>query len=412
MSEFVHLHVASGFSLRYGASHPEALAERAAERGMAAVALTDRDTLAGAVRFAKASARAGVRPVYGVELAVGEQAAERTAVRRRRAPVRGGAFVDESAQRVVFLAGNGAAGWAQLCRLVTAAHAHGGERPLLPWEEMAGAPGVIVLLGPDSDVGRALAAGRPDRAARLLGRWREVYGGALRLEVSAAAPLRDAARMLGLAAEQKAKPVLTNAVRYADPGQGPVADVLDAARRLVPVDPRRGLDGGERWLKGADGMAAAAERIAEAAGYRSDTAHRLLALTAETAAACRVDPEDDIGIGDVHFPEPRLVGAGQRTAERVLRSRCAAAMVTRRYERDRERWERLDEELRIIEQLGFSSYFLTVAQVVEDTKALGIRVAARGSGAGSFVAHLLGIAQADPVEHGLLIGRASCRERV
>lgn len=49
MAAFTHLHVASGFSLRYGASHPEALAERAAERGMAALALTDRDTVAGAV---------------------------------------------------------------------------------------------------------------------------------------------------------------------------------------------------------------------------------------------------------------------------------------------------------------------------------------------------------------------------
>lgn len=54
MPGFTHLHTASGFSLRYGASHPERLAERAAERGMDAAALTDRDTVAGAVRFAKA----------------------------------------------------------------------------------------------------------------------------------------------------------------------------------------------------------------------------------------------------------------------------------------------------------------------------------------------------------------------
>ena len=67
---FTHLHTASGFSLRYGASHPERLAERAAERGMDALALTDRDTLAGAVRFAKACAEAGVRPLFGVDLAV------------------------------------------------------------------------------------------------------------------------------------------------------------------------------------------------------------------------------------------------------------------------------------------------------------------------------------------------------
>ncbi|MYT40858.1 PHP domain-containing protein, partial [Streptomyces sp. SID5471] len=70
MPRFTHLHTASGFSLRYGAAHPERLVERAAERGMDALALTDRDGLAGAVRFAKAAAAAGVRPLFGTELAV------------------------------------------------------------------------------------------------------------------------------------------------------------------------------------------------------------------------------------------------------------------------------------------------------------------------------------------------------
>lgn len=421
MPGFVHLHVASGFSLRYGASHPETLAERAAERGMDAVALTDRDTLAGAVRFARASAGAGVRPVYGAELAVAERPEGHSAVRRRRTPVKGGAFVDESAQRVVFLAGQGATGWDRLCRTVSAAHAGGGERPRLEWADLAALGGasegaLTVLLGPASDVGRSLAAGRPDRAARQLDGWREIFGTALRLEVTGHVPLRESARMLGLAAEQRVSPVLTNAVRYADPSQGPVADVLDSARLLVPVDPRRGLDGGERWLKGPEAMAEAALRVAEAAGYRRGTAHRLLTLTEETAGACRVDPEDDIGIGRVHFPEPWLVGAGTgvrgagrgaggRSAEHVLRSRCAAGMVARRYEGQRERWDRLEHELRIIEGLGFSSYFLTVAQVVQDARAMGVRVAARGSGAGSLVNHLLGIAHADPVEHGLLMER-------
>ena len=71
MSGFTHLHTVSGFSLRYGASHPERLAGRAAERGMDALALTDRDTLAGTVRFAKACADGGVRPLFGVDLAMG-----------------------------------------------------------------------------------------------------------------------------------------------------------------------------------------------------------------------------------------------------------------------------------------------------------------------------------------------------
>ncbi|MBC9715341.1 DNA polymerase III subunit alpha [Streptomyces sp. TRM66268-LWL] len=412
MHSFTHLHTVSGFSLRYGASHPERLAERAAERGMDAIALTDRDTLGGSVRFAKAAGKAGVRPLFGVDLAVATPAEEVKRTERRRTPVRGGAFVDESAQRVVFLARDGARGWAELCRLVTAAHATGAQRPLLPWDAAA-AEHLTILLGPTSDVGRALAGGRPDRAARLLAPWRERFGdAALRIEVvshglsgTGTGSLRHAARSLGFAADQRITPVLTNSVRYADEGQGPVADVLDSARRLVPIDRRGTLDPGERWLKPSAAMARIAEQVAEAAGYRKNTAQRLLTVTEDTAAACRVDPEDDLGIGRVHFPEPDLVGASRRTPERVLRSKCAAGMVLRHYDRKHAYWDRLEDELRLIDRLGFASYFLTVAQVVEDTRDLGIRVAARGSGAGSLVNHLLNIATADPVEHGLLMER-------
>ncbi|MER6733450.1 DNA polymerase III subunit alpha [Streptomyces puniciscabiei] len=415
MPGFAHLHTVSGFSVRYGASHPERLAERASERGMDVLALTDRDTVAGAVRFAKACAGVGVRPVFGVDLAAAPAEAPRR--EKRRAPVRGGAFVDESTPRVTFLARDGARGWADLCRLVTAAHAGEGA-PLLPWPDNHG-DGLTVLLGPGSDVGRALAAGRPDRAARLLGAWREVYGDALRLEAvwhgregTGPGSLRLAARTVGFAAEQGVRPVLSNAVRYADPGAGPVADVLDAARRLVPIDPRGELDSGEAWLKDARAMAGVAERVVAAAGYRRDTARRLLEQTLALAEECRVDPEGDLGIGTVHFPEAQLVGAGRRTAQRALASRAVAGMVRLGYGGRRAYWERMHHELDIIAHHGFASYFLTVAQVVDDVRKMGIRVAARGSGAGSLVNHLLGIAHADPVEHGLLMERFLSKERV
>ncbi|MFJ6572857.1 DNA polymerase III subunit alpha [Streptomyces sp. NPDC091292] len=421
MPGFTHLRTVSGFSLRYGASHPERLAERAAERGMDALALTDRNTLAGAVRFAKACEKAGIRPLFGTELAVAEQERPRPGASgvRRRTPVRGGAFLDESTPRVTFLARAGATAWAELCRLVTAAHTAEGD-PRLSWSALP-AEGLTVLLGPESDVGRALAAGRPDRAARLLAPWRDVYGDDLRLEAlwhgragTGPGSLRLAARTVGFAAEQGVRPVLSNAVRYADPGMGPIADVLDAARRLVPVGARGELDSGERWLKGADLMLHGAERIVEAAGFRRDTAHRLLEQTRAVAAACLVDPEDDLGMNTLHFPEPYLVGAGRRTAPRVLASRAAAGMVLRGYDRRpdaRTYWERVHHELDIIDHQGFASYFLTVAQVVDDVRAMGVRVAARGSGAGSLVTHLLGIAHADPVEQNLLMERFLSKRR-
>ncbi|MFE2128540.1 DNA polymerase III subunit alpha [Streptomyces amritsarensis] len=422
--------------MRYGGSHPQRLAERAAERGMDALALTDRDTLAGAVRFAKACADAGIRPLFGVDMAVspaGSPAAGSAgpggstasaagggpagASYRRRTPVKGGAFLDESAARAVFLARDGAAGWSELCRMVTAAHATAAEAPVVPWDALRG-EGVFVLLGPGSEVGRALAAGRPDRAARLLAPWREVYGDSLRLEAvhhgrtgTGPGSLRLAARTVGFAAEQGVPAVLTNAVRYADPGQGPVADILDAARRLVPIDRRGPLDTGERWLKAPAAMAETADLIARAAGLGPADARRLLAQTRHTAEACSVDPEDDLGIGSVHFPEPRLVGAAHRSAQRVLTSRASAGMVLRGYAGDPAYWERMHHELDIIAHHGFASYFLTVAQVVDDVREMGIRVAARGSGAGSLVNHLLGIAHADPVEHGLLMERFLSKRR-
>ncbi|MGZ4428494.1 MAG: PHP domain-containing protein [Nocardioidaceae bacterium] len=108
---FVHLHVASGYSLQYGASHPAVLVERAVEHEMDTLALTDRDGTYGAVRFAKACLQGGVRPVLGVDLAVrpalvlpGREAPEPPGRPVSRTPVRGGAFRDPQLPRVTFLA--------------------------------------------------------------------------------------------------------------------------------------------------------------------------------------------------------------------------------------------------------------------------------------------------------------------
>ncbi|MFJ2937928.1 DNA polymerase III subunit alpha [Streptomyces sp. NPDC087219] len=412
--EVPHLHVASGFSARFGASHPSDLVARAAKRGITALALTDRDNVTGAVRFAKAAAAAGVRPVFGVDLAVAPvRPVAPGAVPGRRSPVRGGAYVAEAPLRVTLLARN-VSGWGRLCRIVSAAHL-ADKVPTASWETLRAFAGedLVVLLGPASEPMRALAGGRPDVAERLLEPWRDLAGADLRLEAvswglagTGAGSGRLAAHTLGLADRLGISAVLANAVRYADPGQHRLADVLDAARLLRPIDRRR-LDCGERWLKGPGEMAAVAERVATDSGAGPGRAAELLAETVRTAEACVVDPVADLGLGTPHFPEPTVVGAkpGKGGAMRLLKQRCEAGMTARGLDGDRRSVEQLEYELGIIGRLGYEPYFLAVAQVVADTRDMGIRVAARGSGAGSMVNHSLFVATANPLEHRLLFER-------
>jgi error-prone DNA polymerase len=91
MPGFVHLHVASGYSLRYGTSRPESLVARAVELGQDALALTDRDGAYGAVAFALACREAGISPILGVDLAVAVPEQASTPPRHRPGtPARGG----------------------------------------------------------------------------------------------------------------------------------------------------------------------------------------------------------------------------------------------------------------------------------------------------------------------------------
>ena len=427
---FVHLHVASGYSLRHGASHPKVLAQRAAEHGMDTLALTDRDGMYGAVKFATACAASGVRPVFGVDLAVApvEAVTGRGGGRRpaRTQPARGGAFLDrhpdrgeqgrawnKGLPRVVLLARDGR-GWAALCRLVSATHL-AGERgvPVSSLDLVAEHAGAVaqdgalaVLLGPASELGRAVDARRDDLARVHLSRWRDALGrDAVVVEVVCHRGPGDvgrAARMLGFARAEHASAVLTNVVRYADRADAPTADVLDAARRLVALDLRH-VDrcNAEAALLPGKAMAEVAEQVARAAGL-ADDGRALLACTRHEAERCAVDPRRDLGIGEVHFPELES-GGGQGQA--VLRARCEAGFGRRAMATGAGTLARLEDELGVIEGLGYPAYFLTVADVVDLIRGMGVRVAARGSGAGSLVTYLLGISDVDPIRYGLLMER-------
>ncbi len=437
---FVHLHVASGYSLKYAASTPAALVARAVDLGQGALALTDRDGLYGAVRFVNACREHGVGPILGVDLAVvqeepvappGSPAAPDPGPRGRQVPARGGQWVPEPHTRVVLLARPGR-GWSALCRLVSAAHAgpERGRPRIRPAQIAAHAEGLVLLLGAHSDIGRAVARRRPDLADAALRRWRGTVG-ADRVRILVEShhgadpqnvlsgvggsvlpdlPLSSAgaARLYRWARERGVGTVLGNAVRYADRGSAPVVDILDAVRRLVPLDARH-IDraNGEGALKPAAQMLRTAQEITRLAGYGDSDAERLLADTVDLGMSCVLDPMTDLGMGEVYVPELDIVAPGRRDADALLRSRCEEAL-RRRGDRGADAataGHRLEQELRTIATLGFAGYFLTVAGVVDLIREMGVRVAARGSGAGSFVNHLLGISGVDPLQYDLVMER-------
>jgi error-prone DNA polymerase len=430
---FVHLRVASGYSLQYGACHPQVLVERAAEQEMDTLALTDRNGTYGVVRFVKACLQTGIRPVLGVDLAMAPRhpwavppsprssrtSAPTLAGSPARTPVRGGAFRDPRLPRATFLA-TSRPGWAALCRLVSATHL-AGERgdPVCTLDlvaEHAAGRDVLVLLGPDSEPGRAVTLRRDDLAREALLPWRrlldpadllvEVVSHRLRGSGPGSAP--HAARMTGLARDAGLGAVLSNAVRYADRSDAATVDVLDAARRLVPLDLRH-VDRGnaEGFLKSGKEMAEVAEEVCRFAGvgHSGRAARDLLARTRVVADRCALDPRTDLGLGEVHFPE-LWSGGEPGSADQVLRARCEAGL-TRRYGSAprREVRARLDDELDVIRALGYASYFLTVADVGDLVRQMGVRAAARGSGAGSLVNYLTGVSGIDPLRHRLLMER-------
>ncbi|MDX6318935.1 MAG: error-prone polymerase [Nocardioidaceae bacterium] len=441
MDPFVHLHVASGYSLKYGASHPHRLVERAAEAEMDTLALTDRDGVYGAVRFVKACMRGGIRPILGVDLAVEPSGLTRRPSPARPgpsrvAPARGGSYRDPAGgvlPRVTVLAGS-KAGWAALCRLVSATHLRG-ERGVpvttldLVGEHCAGLGSghdLVVLLGPSSELGEAAALRRDDLAGAVLRRWREaVDPTGLVVEVVShrvaghgPGSSAHAARMAGVATAAGYEVVLTNAVRYAGRADAPTVDILDSVRRLVPLDVRHlDRENAEGFMKSGKEMADIADEICRFAGLGERAADRMLASTRSVADRCAVDPRADLGLGEVHLPELDIVGAGrmgpgERAAadsslgDAVLRERCEAA-IGRRYRPDQHAIaaRRLADELGVIGRLGYSSYFLTVADVVDLVREMGVRAAARGSGAGSVVNYLLGISGVDPIRYGLVMER-------
>ncbi|GLW10782.1 DNA-directed DNA polymerase [Microtetraspora sp. NBRC 13810] len=397
---FAHLHVASAYSLRYGTAFPGALARRAAEHGMDILALTDRDGLYGVIKHAQACLEAGISPVVGADLTLSVSGA---------GPVSG---ADARREHRVTVLARGGDGWPLLARLVTAAH-HAGERgePRVT-RELVGrhAEGLVVLLGPASDVGRAVAARRDEQAEALLREWRAAAPH-LAVEVVDQYGHREgntAARMLALADRTGVPAVLTNAARHLDPADYQVGDVLDAARKLVPLHPRHlEHSTSHAYLKSHKEMAQVAVRIC---GGDTRRAGRLLSVTRDTAERCALSPLELLALRNdpprLHLPE---IG---KDPVPLLRNRCADGLYARGLERSKGVRERLSAELDIIERKRLSGYFVAVAGITDLIRGMDVRCAIRGSGAGSLVNYLIGIGEVNPLDHGLLMERFLSEGRV
>jgi len=397
---FAHLGAVSSHSLRHGALRPEELARTVAERGMDAVGVCDRDGLLGVVRLARACRDAGVRLLPGVDLALADDPERAGWMPRRpvRPPASGPAWLDPDPPRVRLLA-RSRAGYARLCRLVSAAHHHDADRPRVGWEELArwvgaGSDGeLVVLLGDDAPTGRLLAAGRPDAARGEARRWADLAGRAGTLigvthhrargddaRARAAFALADD---LGLPAVADQRP------RYRDPADARLVDVLDAIRAQAPLAPHHsGRRNAEGYLKDPSEMAAV---FAE----RPDA----LANAGRVAADAAVD----LDLGRLRVPD--LGEEPHDDADAALRVRCEAGLAARYDHVTSGHRDRLDDELAMTARLGLASYFLSVAVIVDRIRAKDVIVACRGSAAGSLVTYCLGISDVDPIRHDLCFER-------
>ena len=398
---FIHLRVASAFSMKYGTTQPDDLVEQAREYAMPALALTDRATLSGAIRFAKACVANGVAPIIGINLPIEITPGDKTTPE----------------QRVTVLA-HGDGGWAHLVRLLTALHINKGEgntRITLELLEKFSTHSthLHLLHGPQSPLSYELAAHRPERALDLFNTTREFFADHAIECVShliagnGPGSTAHAARSLVFARDHDIDAVITNAVRMRSRSDGPIADLLDCARQLVPLDYRHiERRNAEAYLKSSQEMTFVATEIARAAGEATPRA--LLKSTRKWAERALLSPARDIGLGGIHLPEPHIVGATSQSSMRtLLRSRVEAG-IHWRYTANADVKAariRLDDELATVASLGYESYFLTVADIAQMARDQGIRVAARGSGAGSLICHLLGISGVDPMRHGLLMER-------
>ncbi len=383
MSEapFVHLHVHSEYSILDGACRIPALAARAAELDMPAVALTDHGSLAGAVELHREARGHGLKPIVGCELYVCDD--------RRRS--------EKGYAHLTVLAESNE-GYANLIKLSSLGYLEGYYyKPRVDWELLERhAQGLVVLSGCLSGrVAKALEESRPQDAAADLDRLVQVFGSdATYVEIQNA----------GLEAQQRINPQLA---RLAEATGLPLVATGDvhylmhedarAHEALLCIQSGDSLKNPHHWRFDTDQFyfKTPAEMAADFAAY-PDAVRRTL----EIAERCNVELE----LGRILLPKYPVPDGGD--AFEHLAGLCEAGLARRYGQVTPELRERLQFELKTIREMGFADYFLIVWDFVHFAKTHGIQVGpGRGSAAGSLAAYCLAITDVDPMRYGLLFER-------
>jgi DNA polymerase III subunit alpha len=414
---FVHLHVHSSYSLLEGALTIARLAELAKADRQPALALTDTDSMFGALEFSEKLAGTGIQPIIGAALALDFTDADGAPSARATAR-------PASLPRIVLLAAC-REGYANLMRLSSRAFLDtpAGEPPHLRLAWLDGATeGLIALTGgPGGPLDAMIAAGQSEHAAARCDMLLRLFGDRLYIELQRhnmpEERLSEPA-LLDLAYGKGVPLVAANEPFFAavDDYEAHDALICIAEGRLVAEGDRRQLTPEHRFKTRAE-MAALFADLPEA-----------LASTVEIATRCAFRPRIRKPIlprfsldhgAEIRAGVPAGAGAPvdeavelRRQAEEGLRERIATqGIAPGRTEADYR--DRLAFELAVIEKMKYPGYFLIVADFIKWAKAHGIPVGpGRGSGAGSLVAYALTITDLDPIRFGLLFERFLNPDRV
>jgi len=386
--KFTHLHVHSHYSLLDGLPKIDELLDYVQKLGMDSVALTDHGVLYGAVEFYQKAKEKGIKPIIGCEVYM---AFERMNQRRPN--------IDDKRYHLVLLAKN-EKGYKNLVKLVTKAHLEGFYyKPRIDDELLAkhsdGLIGLSACL--QGKIPRLILSGKTEEAEKLTKKYQEIFGKEnFYLELQHHPHIKEQAKVnkeiISLSKKTGVPLVATNDVHYLKPEDAEAQDILMLINTGAdPNDPERlTLKADDFSLRDAKRMIEDFKDIPEA-----------IENTQKIADVCNLNLE----LGKTKLPYFEVPGG--KTPHEYLKELCYEG-IKKYFGENPERnvIQRLEYELSVIKQLGFSSYFLIVKDFVSWAKQNRIVVGpGRGSVGGSLVAYLLNITTIDPLKHNLLFER-------